>query len=624
MDIGFLSPSGRVKENTVEDSPEFQRVFALPRRDWEKEIAKNDLYKRISAAYRLPTGKQELRPQQAAALADAHDQRGLHAPLRVGDGKTLVSFLLPVVVQGIQRPVLLIPAALVEKTWREFQELKKHWLCHPAFATREQFDKAVITYEKLGRDSGKDALAARVPDMLLCDEVHRLRNKQAACTRRVIRFMLANPETVFCGMSGTITKRSISDYWHLLDWALRNKMPLPRTEKEMEVWAEALDERRVDVLSRRDPGVLMQFCTDAEREKVKPKRVAPLGRTDQMPQFFGSLSEKLDMTREGYQRRLRETPGVICSPDANLACSLQIRRQAFDPGEEIMEHLQVLREDWTTPNGDLLALPVDVWRHARELATGFYYRWSPPPHAEWLQARKRWNWLVRQILMPPQARAKKRLQQDSGGQAIADGVMYEQYRHLHLDSPMQVALAVTQGRITDQNVVFAYHEWHRVRDSYKINVVAEWVSTRTLDFCVDWVNKNGDAILWTEHRAFGERLAQMLGTGFCSNGGMDANGKTIESYNGKVVVASVAANKEGRNLQAWNKNFIVTAPPNGAIHEQVIGRTHRPGQLEDTVYVDWLCACAEQDEGFSQLMADAKYIQQTTGQSQKLLYADHV
>ena len=626
MDFPQLPPLTASKDASVEDSVEFQRVLNLPRRVWDKEILEKDLYKRISLAFRLPNGQQELRPIQAAALADAHDIRGLLGPIRVGEGKTLVSFLMAVVIQKIYRPVLILPAALIEKTWNEFQDYKRHWLCHPSFATRAQFDQAVISYEKLGRDSGKDALMQRLPDLVIADECHRLRNRTAACTKRVERFFMANPEAIFCGMSGTITKRSIRDYWHLLRWALRDKMPLPRIEAEMEKWAEALDERRVDVLSRRDPGVLMQFCTEEERVKVTPKRSAPLGRTDQMPQFFGNLEDKLVTTREGYQRRLRETKGIICSPDTNLDCSLMIRRCSFDPGEEIMEHLRVLREDWTTPNGDVLALPVDVWRHARELACGFFYRWDPMPPADWLQARKRWNWLVRQILTPPQFREKKQLKREQGVQAaqLIDGAMYEQYKALHLDSPMQVGSAVARGVITDPNLVFAHNEWNRVKDSYKINVVAEWVSTRTLEYCAQWAEQNKTGILWTEHRAFGERLAKTIGTGFCSNGGLDANGVAIESYSGRTVVASVAANKEGRNLQAWYKNFIITAPPNGAIHEQLLGRTHRPGQLEDTVYVDWLCACAEQDEGFSQLMADAKYIQQTTGQSQKLLYADHI
>ncbi len=620
----FLSGTGT--DHAVQETPEFERVFDLPRRDWETAIQVNDLHKRVTAAFRLPNGKQELRLIQAAALADAHDQRGLLAPVRVGEGKTLLSFLLPTVVLNIQRPTLLLPAALVEKTWREFKELQRHWLCHPAFSTRARFDEAVITYEKLGRDSGKDDLLSRRPDMLIADEAHKLRNlKAAACAKRVDRYMLANPETVFCGMSGTITKRSIRDYWHLLRWALRDKMPLPRTEAEMERWAEALDERRVDVLSRRDPGALMKLCTAEERDRVNPKRTAPLGRTDQMPSFFGNLGEKLVVSRQGYQRRLRETPGVISSPDKNLDCSLVIKKQLFDPGPKVAAMLETLRQDNETPNGDVLATPADVWRQARELACGFFYRWVPPPPPEWLVARKKWNWVVRQILTPPDARDRRQVVREQGVQVLQmDGAMYEQYKGLHLDSPMQVALAVQQQRITDHYIVECYRGWEKIRGSYTINTVAQWVDDGTLNFCEQWVKSNGPAIIWTEHRAFGEFLAARLKTGFCSNGGLDAGGKTIEEYVGKTVVASVAANKEGRNLQAWSRNLVVTASPTGSLWEQLIGRTHRMGQQEDTVYIDWLCACSEQEEGFQQLMADAKYIQDTTGQSQKLLYADHI
>lgn len=615
------------KEHAVPDTDEFRRVLALRRRDALADVKVNDLYKRITAAFRLPTGQQELWVQQAACLAEAHDNRGLLAPLGVGEGKTLVSYLLPIVIPGVQRPTLLLPASLIEKTWDEFRELHRHWLCHPDFSVRSRFDNAVISYEKLGRDSGKDELMERRPDMLVCDEVHKLSNRQTtACTKRVERYMIANPETIFCGMSGTFTKRSIRDYWHLAYWALKRGMPLPMIEAEMELWAEALDERRIDVLSRRDPGALMLLCTDEERASVSPERTAPLGRTAQMPTFFGNLSEKLDLARKGYQRRFRETPGVVCSAEENaLACSLQIRRVAFNPGPEVEQMLENLREDWVTPNGDVLPLPTDVWRVARELACGFFYEWVPPPPPEWKMARSSWNWFVREILTPPSLQNKRQRRREQGYQAAAiTGEMYLRYQHLHLDSPMQVALAVQQGRIDDPNIVGAYHRWNAVKDTYKINTVPQWVSDNTINYCIEWARANKNAIIWTEHRAFGERLASLLKTGFCSNGGLDANGVPIEKYNGRTVVASVAANKEGRNLQAWNKNLIVTAAPMGSLWEQLIGRTHRNGQLADTVMVDWLAACAEQDEGFHQVMADAAYIKGTTGASQKVLYADHI
>ncbi len=660
-----LYPQGSVFE--VQDTPEYRRVLDLPRRDWEERVKHNDLWSRMTTAFRMPGGTQELQLIQAAALADAHDMRGLLAPIGVGEGKTHISALLPVVIQQVQRPVLLIPASLIEKTWIEFavgrerngvreDPIHQHWLCHPSFMTRKRFDESVISYQKLGRTAGSEMLQALRPDLIIADEVHFLRNRQASCTKRVERFMTANPNTMFCGMSGSITKRSIMDYWHLLYWALRHNMPLPRIQAEAEKWGEALDERKTDAVSRRGPGVILNFCTADERAEAEPKRTAPLGRTQQMPVF--QYREKLIAARQGYQRRLRETPGVICSTGKSLDCSLVIRRLPFSPVPEVEDHLERLREDWVTPNGDLLTMPTEVWRYAREIATGFFYKWVPPPPEDWMRARGTWNWVVRDILSP-------------------EGDRYHEYLHLNLDSPMQVAQAVTGytretvdheatdrataaalgfpyesfppefdfdaarsglGRddlpiyrtahhppaITDPHIVAAYKAWAAIRKSFKINTVAQWLDDSLLKYCVGWMEKNGPGIVWTEHRAFGERLAAMLGTGFCSKKGEDAEGRAIEDYAGASVVASFRANKEGRNLQAWHKSLLVTFSPTGALVEQTLGRTHRMGQPEDTVYYDWIAACVEQDDGFNQMLADARYIQQSTGQLQKVLYADHI
>lgn len=626
----------------MQDSPEFQRILKLRRRDWEVEAKHNDLYKRMSQAFKLPRGTQELWLEQAAALADAHDQKGGIFPLGVSDGKTLVSYLLPVVLLGIKRPLLLIPAALDEKTWREFKGYQQDWLCHPAFSTRERFNASFLSYQKLSRDSSQDILNRLRPDMIIADEAHFAANRNASCTRRIERFMLANPETVFCAMSGTITKRSIGDYWHLMFWALRERMPLPRTEAEMLRWAEALDERKVDAVSRRAPGVLLQLCTEEERQKAIPQRSAPIGRTQQMPIF--QFTETLTAARLGYQRRLTDTPGIVCSSDKKLACSLVIRRLEVDPGLVVQEHLTKLRQERLTPNGTLLATPRQVWACARQIACGFFYKWSPPAPMYWLTARNKWNWYVREILTPGAS-------------------MHVQYQHLNLDSPFQVAKAVAGPKavkekddgysdaedaydepeedgdeeavapeqqvfvpkIADAHIQEAYREWTAVRKDFKINTVAEWLSDSTINYCVDWVKKNGPGIIWTDHRAFGIKLAERLGTGFCSRKGLDANKVLIDDYKGKTVVASVAANKEGRNLQYdWNKNLIVTVMPTGRIIQQLLGRTHRKGQKADTVYVDWIAACEEQDQGFRQMMSDAKYIQETLREKQKLLYADHV
>jgi hypothetical protein len=73
----------------------------------------------------------------------------------------------------------------------------------------------------------------------------------------------------------------------------------------------------------------------------------------------------------------------------------------------------------------------------------------------------------------------------------------------------------------------------------------------------------------------------------------EATGKYIEDGHGPVI-ASIAANSTGRNLQMkWHKNLMTSCPSTAAAVEQWIGRTHRTGQEADTVTVDVLLGCRE-------------------------------
>jgi hypothetical protein len=61
-----------------------------------------------------------------------------------------------------------------------------------------------------------------------------------------------------------------------------------------------------------------------------------------------------------------------------------------------------------------------------------------------------------------------------------------------------------------------------------------------------------------------------------------------------------------------------------AVVGNCLGRTHREGQEADEVSYDVMFACKEQMDGFLQALADARYLQDTLGSPQKLLYADLV
>lgn len=567
----------------VRDTAELRRVLDLPRRRWEQGIGgkfgtPDELALLLTQAFKREGGTQTLRSVQAACLSELHDFGGLIAPIRVGGGKTLISFLAPKVLE-CKRPLLLIPAKLRKKTEREWFESQRNWVL-PGIR--------VESYELLGRSQHSEFLNNYAPDLIIADETHRLKNRKAAITRRVIRYFDHNPGTKFVGMSGTITKRSLDEYWHLLRWALGDAgMPMPRLWNEMVEWGGCLNVAG-NTFTRNAPGALTLFCNKEETEALKHGEDAAV-----------------TAVRRAYQRRLTETPGVVSTVDTQVACSLSISQVDLDL-EHLSPYFHQLRTTWETPDGHPFSEAVDLWRHARELICGFYYVWDPRPPKEWLNARSAWCKLVRDVLSHSR----------------------------RWDSEMQVAQAVRKGECDAEFQNPATGEtfgaekvlanWVAVRDTFKVNQVAYWIDDTVLEHAHTWLSTPGrNGIVWTEHVAFADRLSG-LGNKFpyYGRGGIDQRtGKVIEQETGPCI-ASILANGEGRNLQRYNENLVVSCPPNGGVWEQLCGRTHRDGQQADEVTVDVILGCKEAWGGFQNALRDARYAEESTGQNQKLIFAD--
>ncbi len=565
-DFSRRSKMGQVfRRSGVPHSTEIERILALPRRRWQEDESNGwaQLAETLQECYRANEGGMALWPVQAVGLAELHDFGGLFAPVRVGGGKTLLSFLAPTVT-GAERPLLLIPAKLGRKTRREFARLAEHW--------QSPHNLEIMTYELLGRDRGGEELLRIAPDLIIADEGHKLKNLRAGCTRKVRRYLKDNPDTRVAVMSGTITTRSLREYHHLLTWCLPRHMPLPRTWQELQDWADALDEK-VDAFKRLAPGALLQFCGDEELKLATSEVEAPL-----------------QVARHAFRRRLVETPGVVATDEKELGVSLQIEWLRVETNEASHNAFMQLRQEWTTPDGHPICEAMEVWRHARELACGFYYRWDPYPPEEWLGPRRKWYAFVRETI---------------------------KHTRKSIDTEYQVAKACKRGELDPT----FYDEWQAVKHTFVPNTVPVWIHDAMLNVAATWLQDNR-GLCWIEHRAFGERLSEVTGVPFFSNYGLDPTKRFIEDYEGPAIV-SIASNSEGRNLQyTWSRNLIPSAPPNGGIWEQVLGRTHREGQPEDEVSCDVPMACSEQWEAFNQACADALYIQDTLGQPQKLCFAD--
>lgn len=548
LDSLFGDDSGEDPESLpVALSDDLARILRLPQRDamsLAEQIAE-PLSRRLSR----PDGAMALRPLQALALCEAHDLQGLLALLPVGEGKTLVTFLLPVVIK-CERPLLVIPAALHQKTERDFAELGKHWYARPM---------QIVSYELISRRP--ELLDEIKPDLIVCDEVDALKNPKAACTRRMHRYIRdrkkAGEPLVFCGLSGTIANRSFKDWWHIQQWALPPLVqPLPYSYPVMQSWSQALDEKLV---ARRPTGQLWRLVSDVPHASVAD-------------------------IREAFGKRLRRTPGIITADGSTVSASLRIDRVNLRV-PEIERALADMRRTWCTPGGEEFSEAADLWRHAREIANGFYYRWEPTPPKWWLEPRKDFHAFVRSILG----------------------------RSRSIDTMAQVVATYPE----ESSIL----NWYAVKDGYTPTTVPVWLTDVVLEYAARWAYAN-DGLVWMEHRAVGERLTRS-GLRYFGEQGQNEYGHSIQDHTGPAAVSALACYR-GFNLQAWSRNLIMNAPPVGKHYEQLLGRTHRFGQLADAVTCTLLLTADEQRDGFEQACADAEYIQQTTGQRQKLCFADYI
>lgn len=540
----------------VRASPEFIRIKELPRRAWSEDAA-TELASALTQLLKTPYGTMSLRPLQAVALTELALYGGLLGPICVGYGKTLITLLAPYVMNST-RPVLLLPAKLIEKTRNDQKMYLEHWKVSPYIHMK--------SYESLGRVSHATWLEKLQPDLLICDEGHFLKNTRAAVTRRVKRFV-EKQKIPFVVMSGTLTSKSLHDFAHLSRWALHDNAPLPNHFADLQDWANAVD-HRTEFALRTAPGVLSEFADG---------------------------SDDLNAVRSGVQKRITDTPGVVATSGDSVSCSLRVERSTFEVPDNIQEHFKSFRETWETPDGWAMISALETFKYACQLALGFYYRMDPRPPSEWLDCRRAWATFVRHVLA---------------------------HNRRGLDSPLAVSLACSKNELDREQ----YDAWKEIKSTFKPNTVAVWLSDYAIDQGVQWIKENpSGGLVFSFFREFGRRLASVAGVPYCGAGGLTDDGRYIENFEGQTLVCSLGSNKEGRNLQThWSKGLVPNPPSTGSIWEQLLGRLHRPGQLSDEVQWTVWDLCDEHAKAFSDSRAKAEYIGRTTGQIQKLQYADLV
>lgn len=477
---------------------------------------------------------------------------------------TLVSLLAAVALKA-KRPLLLIPPTMQTPLRLMMEKLSDHW--------KLPQNLYIVPYSQLSVASSTRLLEETIrPDLIICDECQNLRNPDAARSKRFLRYLQSSPDTKIVALSGTMTKRGLRDYAHLAEVALKKKSPLPQTAHELMSWAACLD---ADGDPRETDWDMFAKFHDV--------------RQIQGEDHFETTKERREAGRAFFQSRLTRTQGVVGSTEESIGANLLFKRRPVDLPDEVLEALENLRATWMRPDEEELVTALDYWRCSTQLAQGFYYYWDWPhgivDHL-WMNARSRWHKVVRRIL------------QDN----VAD-----------MDSPLLVYRAVERGQIRDPDAQDALEVWKTVKHRKKPPTATKWISDYLIRDAIEWHLDHPSGLIWQSDRAV-ERAFREAGMVVYGPGEIP-----LDDGVGKVL--SISSHGTGLNLQTQhNENLILCWPSSGSVCEQLFGRTHRFGQTQDEVHVQFYMPTPEAESALNKSRADAQYVFDTMKSPQKLLY----
>ncbi len=559
----------------VRRTEDFRRIEALPRRAEVYDLSEHmTQWLRRDMPIGGVTPAQDLQFVQAWALGELFEWEGTWGWIEVGGGKTLICMLAPTVLQrawefkGIKGPDgrpkrvragYIVPANLKnEKTLKvDVPFYSPHWDMY------DWNDENVISYETLGREKAETLLERKMFNLLLLDESHKIKNKNSAVGKRVLRYLERYPDTVVLSVTASGLKDSIKEIGHVLAISHGDQSPLPLVESELLEWASALD-HGIEPNLRAAPGALLRFCNEGE-------------------DYF-----------KGFQRRLAESPGVVIMRESDFDCALNIFERHLEkpPPVAVGQAIEKMRQEWKTPSGDVIISGLEMARHVKELAAGFFYRWDWPagsPDLEWLEKRKEWRKTCRKAI------------QASGQKKVG-------YRQLDSEKPVETA--VLEGHIPWAEE--AYKEWKEIQPRCDPRKQAVWVSDFLIEEIERWIKESKDpGIVWTHHVAVMNRLRKR---GYKVYGA----GQNEIVFETGTCIASIDAHKEGKNLQAFGRSLWAAVPMSGLTWEQGLGRNHRQGQKRDEVTAEVFLHTHELWLSFENARSESKHVESLIGTKPRL------
>lgn len=610
-----------LRDQGVKETSEFKRIADIPVRRLQGTVDVAGM----SALFRLPDnsplkcrgdckgpgsefckgGNLELFPDQANAIGEMVRYGGAFVGTDVGSGKSLM-MLLGALAVGAQRPLFCMPANAREGFENVMIPFMRRHFKMPD-------NLRIVSYETLSSASNKGLLTSIMPDWVFCDEAHNLKNEEISRGLKFMRYFDAFPDTRLACFSGSFLDRSIEAFAHLLYLCLRHSpygCPLPyRREthinqntkeiagknahaEELTAWAKAVD-ADVEDEDRYAPGALslwLDLLSPDERALCVSDRIS---------------------AQKAFGARLRTCPGVVFSSAPTSNRRIVIRELAVSIPANIRDAFEVLRETWDTPQGDTIADAAHLYAVVRQLAQGFFYRWVWPvdpltgeevKDLIWLDARKNWHRKIRtaisygrfdsmaEVKAACEAHELYELARQTGMRDIV-----EQYKHV--------------PRVDSQE----FRNWQLVKNRYVPVTATTWIDKFLVHRVAEWLDER-PGIAWVESSAMGDAIR---GQGFRYYRG----GENEIIYETVSCAAALKAHKEAKNLQAFDRNLIVTPPGKGKDWEQLIGRTDRTGQKSQTITVDLFLHARELFTSFYKARRDAEFAQ-APGTPQKLCKAE--
>lgn len=579
---------------------------------------------------------------QAEGLFHYTQFGGLFGPIGVGWGKTFLTLLIAkaATTKGLTKILLLVPPEILSQLVNTDIPAARarfglnypiHVLGGRPMDYRRKLCMSghkglyIMPMSLLQTKDTSDNLKAIAPELVIIDEVHRLANIKAARTSRVIRMLEEfHPEMV--GVSGTITKHSIMDYWHLIRPCLKENNPLPNSKMMAYDWA-----------------VLIDAEASTENAQAKPSgglnAIAPLvaWAGKHFPNTKGGFPQDVYGFRRAFQSRLNSAPGVVASGDAEIGTSLLLCNQPIKDYDKHPDWLKLkdlidgVQDRWITPNGDEIEHAIHKWKWLNELSLGFYNELSWPSPEKFAERRR--IDLEKATEMLEHSKIQHEAQQEYARELRS---WIEAKAKPGLDTPMLIGLEMARnGPAIVGNKLFKL--WKDARDlCFEGMPERDSRAVRVCDYkiraMVDWAKKlihekpGAGAIVWVHHQEIGKWAvdalrAEKIETIHCPAG---ENDRILDPLNAdKIIVASYIAHGTGKNLQHFQEQYFLQWPRDARTAEQTLGRTHRNGQKADELIVYTNQTLWFDRIQFAACLNNALYIHQSTGNRQKLIYANY-